>query len=156
METLEQYHVKSLSCYESVSREGKPFKLISSSEEPIFCYAHNDFVKIYRPNSKLRFLYGGEKSEEYVFGLEQLPNKGDILFILREEKKMSSPFLHTISMLFASIARLHKYQEVLSKVFHFASYTSSSYTTLMKQGSERHRNRWKRFLNLECLDYNYL
>ena len=72
LETLEQYHVKSLSCYESVSREGKPFKLISSSEEPIFCYAHNDFVKIYRPNSKLRFLYGGEKSEEYVFGLAQM------------------------------------------------------------------------------------
>ena len=29
LETLEQYHVKSLSCYESVSREGKPFKPVS-------------------------------------------------------------------------------------------------------------------------------
>ena len=94
LETLEQYHVKSLSCYESVSREGKPFKLISSSEEPIFCYAHNDFVKIYRPNSKLRFLYGGEKSEEYVFGLAQLPNKGDILFITGGEKDVLSLSAH--------------------------------------------------------------
>ena len=94
METLEQYHVKSLSCYESVSREGKPFKLTSSSEEPIFCYAHNDFVKIYRPNSKLRFLYGGEKSEEYVFGLAQLPNKGDILFITGGEKDVLSLSAH--------------------------------------------------------------
>ena len=94
LETLEQYHVKSLSCYESVSREGKPFKLTSSSEEPIFCYAHNDFVKIYRPNSKLRFLYGGEKSEEYVFGLARLPNKGDILFITGGEKDVLSLSAH--------------------------------------------------------------
>ena len=90
-----------------------------------------------------------------------IPAAAGLLFLVlpakkMEEKKMSSLFLHTISMLFVSIARLHKYQEVLSKVFHFASYTSSSYTTLMKQGSEGHRNRWKRFLNLECLDYNYL
>ena len=75
LETLEQYHVKSLSCYESVSREGNPFKFISSFEEPIFCYAHNDFVKIYRPNSKLRFLYGGEKSEEYNSVLNVLQDK---------------------------------------------------------------------------------
>ncbi len=93
-ETLDKYHVKSLSRYESVSGEGNFFMLSSSSEEPIFCYHQGEFVKIYRPYSKLRFLYGGEKLEDYVFGLAQLPNKGDILFITGGEKDVLSLSAH--------------------------------------------------------------
>ena len=89
-----RYHVKSLFRYEAVSNQGKPYTLTSTKEEPMFCYVMGDFVKIYRPNSKLRFLYGGEKQEDYVFGFEQLPNKGDILFITGGEKDVLSLSAH--------------------------------------------------------------
>ena len=92
--TLTQYRVKSLFRYEAVSGQGKAFTLTSTKEEPIFCYTMGDFVKIYRPKSKLRFLYGGEKLEDYIFGFEQLPNKGDILFITGGEKDVLSLSAH--------------------------------------------------------------
>lgn len=92
--TLTQYRVKSLFRYDAISGQGKAFTLTSTKEEPIFCYTMGDFVKIYRPKSKLRFLYGGEKLEDYIFGFEQLPNKGDILFITGGEKDVLSLSAH--------------------------------------------------------------
>ena len=92
--TLTQYHVKSLFRYEAISSQGKQFTLASTNEEPMFCYMMGDFVKLYRPKSKLRFLYGGEKLEDYIFGFEQLPNKGDILFITGGEKDVLSLSAH--------------------------------------------------------------
>jgi len=91
---LERFHVKSLSKYESISNEGKAYTVYSMVDEPMFCYCMGDFVKIYRPFSKLRFLYGGNKAEDYVFGFEQLPNKGDILFITGGEKDVLSLSSH--------------------------------------------------------------
>ena len=91
---LQKYHVKSLFRYETISNQGNPFSLTSTKNEPIFCYVMGDFVKIYRPNSKLRFLYGGVKSKDYIFGFEQLPSKGDILFITGGEKDVLSLSSH--------------------------------------------------------------
>ena len=91
---LQKYHVKSLFRYETISNQGNPFSLTSTKNEPIFCYVMDDFVKIYRPNSKLRFLYGGDKSKDYIFGFEQLPSKGDILFITGGEKDVLSLSSH--------------------------------------------------------------
>ena len=91
---LQKYHVKSLFRYETISNQGNPFSLTSTKNEPIFCYVMGDFVKIYRPNSKLRFLYGGNKSKDYIFGFEQLPSKGDILFITGGEKDVLSLSSH--------------------------------------------------------------
>lgn len=90
IKTLDRYQVKSLSHYEAISKQGKPYVLIATTKEPIFCYMMGSFVKIYRPYSQLRFLYGGEKHDDYIFGLEQLPNKGDILFITGGEKDVLS------------------------------------------------------------------
>ncbi len=88
---LLKYKVCSLASYESINSEGQPFKLIASATEPIFAYQGKGYIKLYRPNSaKLRFLYGGSKPENYCFGLEQLPNKGDILFITGGEKDVLS------------------------------------------------------------------
>ena len=52
------------------------------------------FVKVYRPKSKLRFLYGGEKVTDYVFGFQQLPSKGDTIFITGGEKDVLSLSAH--------------------------------------------------------------
>ena len=92
--TLQRYNVKSLVRYEALSNQGKTYTLLSSQDEPMFCYMMGDFVKVYRPFSKLRFVYGGEKREDYIFGFEQLPNKGDMLFITGEEKDVLSLSAH--------------------------------------------------------------
>lgn len=92
--TLLRFHVKSLARYESVSSQGKPFSLVSTREEPMFAYCLGRFVKVYRPNSKLRFLYGGKEVDDYVFGFEQLPCKGDMIFITGGEKDVLSLSAH--------------------------------------------------------------
>ena len=91
---LQRYNVKSLVRYEALSNQGKTYTLLSSQDEPMFCYMMGDFVKVYRPFSKLRFVYGGEKREDYIFGFEQLPNKGDMLFITGGEKDVLSLSAH--------------------------------------------------------------
>ena len=92
--TLQRFHVKSLARYESISNQGKPFTLRGTHEEPMFAYNMGAFVKVYRPKSKLRFLYGGEKVTDYVFGFQQLPSKGDIIFITGGEKDVLSLSAH--------------------------------------------------------------
>lgn len=92
--TLERYNVHSLARYESVSSQGKPFALYSTADEPMYAYVQGDFVKLYRPKSKVRFLYGGSKTEDYIFGFEQLPSKGDVLFITGGEKDVLSLAAH--------------------------------------------------------------
>ena len=94
VKTLQRFHVKALIRYESISNQGKPFTLVSTLEEPIFAYCMGKFVKVYRPKSKLRFLYGGEKVDDYVFGFQQLPSKGDIIFITGGEKDVLSLTAH--------------------------------------------------------------
>lgn len=87
---LKRYNVVSIREFESVNSEGKPFTLHSTQQEPIFGYLQQNFIKIYRPFSNIRFLYGGQVEESYCFGLEQLPAKGDILYITGGEKDVLS------------------------------------------------------------------
>lgn len=83
---LNRYKVKSLTSYKSKNSEGTPFQLETSRTEPIFAYFGNGYIKLYRPYSKMRFLYGGQMPEIYCFGLEQLPQRGDVVFITGGEK----------------------------------------------------------------------
>ena len=85
-EILTTYKVISLQEYKSETNEGNPFVLNNSESEPIFGYLGKRYIKLYRPSSKLRFLYGGDFGDRYCFGLEQLPTKGDTLFITGGEK----------------------------------------------------------------------
>lgn len=94
LETLKTYKVCSLKEFRSESNEGKPFCFASSQQEPIFGYVGKRHVKIYRPFSEIRFLYGGNLGDNYCFGLEQLPAKGDTLFITGGEKDVLSLSAH--------------------------------------------------------------
>lgn len=89
-EILKLYKVISLKEFQSENNDGKSFSLKSSEQEPIFGYCGKRHVKIYRPFSEIRFLYGGNFGENYCFGLEQLPIKGDTLFITGGEKDVLS------------------------------------------------------------------
>ena len=94
LKVLQRYKVRNLATFESVSNQGNNYCIQATEQEPIFCYNIGDFVKTYRPFSKVRFMYGGEKIENYIFGFEQLPNKGDILFITGGEKDVMSLASH--------------------------------------------------------------
>ena len=83
---LANYKVISLLEYKSETNEGKEFSLVSTESEFTFGYMGKRYIKLYRPHSKLRFLYGGDFGDRYCFGLEQLPTKGDTLFITGGEK----------------------------------------------------------------------
>ncbi len=89
-DVLIQYGVSSVGKFEGVNKEGNSYTLNSSEQEPMFAYPGKRFIKLYRPFSKLRFLYAGELVDGYIFGLEQLPARGDILFITGGEKDVMS------------------------------------------------------------------
>ena len=89
-EILKLYKVVSLDEFTSENKDSKSFALQSSAEEPMFGYFGKKYVKIYRPFSQIRFLYGGNPPESYCFGLEQLPAKGSTLFITGGEKDVLS------------------------------------------------------------------
>jgi len=91
---LKLYKTVSLKEFRSENKDNKPFYYTSSENEPIFGYMGKRYVKIYRPFSEIRFLYGGNIGESYCFGLEQLPAKGDTLFITGGEKDVMTLAAH--------------------------------------------------------------
>lgn len=93
-DTLRAYKVFSLREFQSENSDGKPFTIHSTDNEPVFAYQGKRHVKIYRPFSNIRFLYGGLLPDNYCFGLEQLPAKGDTLFITGGEKDVLSLVSH--------------------------------------------------------------
>lgn len=118
--TLNRYGVASLAEYCSVSNAGRSFTVGSSASEPMFGYVRPNGIKVYRPQSQSRFLFGGSFNDYYCFGLEQLPATGDTLFITGGEKDVLSLAAHGCpAICFGSeTARIpHKLIEELSHRF---------------------------------------
>ncbi len=88
--TLEKYNVVSVQRFTATNKDKKKYTITHSEAEPIFGYQHKNFVKIYRPKSDIRFLFLGQKPETYIFGLDHLPPRGDVLFITGGEKDVLS------------------------------------------------------------------
>ena len=93
-EVLKLFQVVSLKKFSSENNEGKPFSIVATDKEPVFGYTAKQYVKVYRPHSEMRFLSAGDFGENYCFGLEQLPAKGDLLFITGGEKDVMSLTVH--------------------------------------------------------------
>ena len=91
---LHRYGVVSLMEYRSETREGKAFGFTSTPAEPMFGYRGKWGIKVYRPQSEIRFVYGGHTGDNYCFGLEQLPSKGDLLFVTGGEKDVLTLVSH--------------------------------------------------------------
>lgn len=89
---LKRYKVYSLSKFSSFrSTNGQPYSVMSNPKNPMFMYDQGTSAKVYRPlNTKGRFLNAGTKLEGYAFGFEQLPTKGDVVFITGGEKDVLS------------------------------------------------------------------
>ena len=91
---LNRYGVQSLKEYRSETKDGKAFGFTSTAIEPMFGYAGKWGVKVYRPKSEVRFVYGGHTGDNYCFGLEELPPKGDTLFLTGGEKDVLTLAAH--------------------------------------------------------------
>lgn len=120
-ETLQRFGVVSLSEFNGVSNTGHSYTFRSTLTEPMYGYLLADGIKIYRPKSKSRFVYGGSIKDYYCFGLNQLPATGDTLFITGGEKDVLSLSAHGFpAICFGSeTARIsHKLVEELSHRFH--------------------------------------
>jgi len=87
---LIKYKVVSLESFSGVNKDGKPYTIKSTVKEPAYSDLNEQFIKVYRPFSTQRFLYFGIKPEGFVFGMDQLPARGDILFITGGEKDVMS------------------------------------------------------------------
>lgn len=91
---MHRYGTVSLAEYRGETREGKAFGFSSTPAEPMFGYKGKWGVKVYRPMSEVRFVYGGHTGDNYCFGLEQLPSKGDLLFLTGGEKDVLTLAAH--------------------------------------------------------------
>ena len=92
--TLNKYNVRPLHSFSSVNQEGKTYTLTETAQEAMYGYMGDKYIKIYRPHSEMRFLYAGDLGDSYCFGLDQLPAKGDLLFITGGEKDVMSLAAH--------------------------------------------------------------
>ena len=85
-EILDRYNVKEVDIMKVPSKNNGVSLIKSESHTPIYVYQFPWGFKVYNPLGTQRFLYIGRKPENYIFGFDQLPNTGLILFITGGEK----------------------------------------------------------------------
>ncbi len=101
-ETLKKFDVRSIKVFKSCRSDGTPYNIVMDGH-PFFGYFFDKGkgVKIYRPGHTIRFLYAGRFPHPYVFGLNQLPPTGDVLYFTGGEKdvlSLTSHGFHAISL----------------------------------------------------------
>ena len=102
-DVLDRYRVKVLSSFTAISKEGKPYTIKAGNNMLIFAYDFGTWAKLYKPlaERKYRFQYLGSKPQNFVFGLNQLPDKGDLVLITGGEKdtmSLAARGFHAISL----------------------------------------------------------
>jgi hypothetical protein len=66
---LNRFRVKSGKILLGINKEGKPYEIKATPTSPMFVYhTIDDAIKVYMPQSKLRFLYAHHSEGEYVYG----------------------------------------------------------------------------------------
>lgn len=99
VEILNRFNVKGVESCTIVKKDGKSFSVFSSIFLPLFayCFDNGKGYKIYRPKAASRFMYLGRLPNPYIFGWEQLPASGDMVFITGGEKDVMSLAAHGFS-----------------------------------------------------------
>ncbi len=97
--TLQKYNVHSLKSINFSKSDGNKYCVFGSKTLPAYAYFFNNMqgVKVYRPTAKNRFLYAGQLPHPYIFGWEQLPEHGDVIFITGGEKDVMALSSHGFS-----------------------------------------------------------
>jgi hypothetical protein len=144
---LKHYKVVSLNEFSSENSDNKPFYFKSTDNEPLFGYLGKVRIKIYRPYSNLRFLYAGEPEEHYCFGLEQLPAKGDTLFITGGERDVLTLASHGFHAICFNSESSNIPKSIIRKLTYRFKHIVILYDT-DKTGlssSQKHQNELKEF-----------
>lgn len=83
-DVLAKYNVKSIFSYQTKNGMTIDYK----KSKYIFAYAlENACYKIYQPfNSKFKWSWIGQKPKDYIFGIDQLPESGELLLISAGER----------------------------------------------------------------------
>lgn len=79
--------------------DGRQYGIYSTALTPSYGYFFQEGkgIKVYRPRVENRFLYAGELPSPYIFGLDQLPSRGNMLLITGGEKDVLSLSSHGFS-----------------------------------------------------------
>ncbi|MFT5252079.1 MAG: hypothetical protein ACI87N_001084 [Flavobacteriales bacterium] len=89
---LKRFEVTCLEEYKTTGKTGNPYTVNCHPEGHIFAYENDNWIKIYKPLSdkNFKFQYLGSKETDFIFGLKQLPQDGETLFITGGEKDVIS------------------------------------------------------------------
>lgn len=142
LSTLEKYHVRSIDTAR-LEREGKdPYTVYGTKKQPAFGYMFDKGrgMKVYRPLSENRFLYAGVLPKPYIFGLEQLPERGDLLLITGGEKDVMSLAAHGFHAICFNSETSRIYENVirpLSERFSSVIFLYDSDATGIRESSSR-------------------
>ena len=139
---LQHFAVKSLKSFSFTRSDGKDFYFTSSLEFPMYGYTFNGVtgVKIYRPGAPVRFMYAGILPTPYIFGLQQLPEHGDFLYITGGEKDVLSLTAHGFSAVCLNSESCHISTELfqmLSGRFHTIVFLYDSDTSGIRESALR-------------------
>lgn len=87
-DVLNRFGVKCVLSLKLTYEDGHFFTITSDYKEPCYAYSFNSDTgyKVYRPGNKTRFMQLGNLPRPYIFGLEQLPEYGNMLFFTGGEK----------------------------------------------------------------------
>lgn len=97
-EHLDFYGVNALRSVFAYSKSNNPYTIEATEYEPIYAYIEEGWAKIYRPYSQpMKFLYVGDKPDYFVFGYDQLPEKGKNLYLVGGEKDVITMYAHGMS-----------------------------------------------------------
>lgn len=88
IDTLRRYNVVAIEEFTNTSKAGNSYTVKSTPDKFIFAYENSHWIKLYKPldEKQYRFQYLGIKEPGYIFGWQQLPENGDIVFITGGEK----------------------------------------------------------------------
>lgn len=95
-DVLHLYNVAALSEFTYTNKDNKQYSFKSSKEKYIFAYDNDTWAKLYKPldEKKYKFQHLGSKEPNYIFGWQQLPEKGETVFITGGEKDVLSLVAH--------------------------------------------------------------
>ncbi|HRH35927.1 MAG TPA: toprim domain-containing protein, partial [Catalimonadaceae bacterium] len=95
-EILNRFNVKALSKFSTMNKKGTAYSKRSDHNHFIFTYDHGNWHKLYKPldDKKFRFQFLGPKPQNFVFGFDQLPEKGTYVFLTGGEKDVMSLAAH--------------------------------------------------------------
>ena len=95
---LEFFNIKPVFRLSAFRKDNSPYEIESGSKQLIYAWEYDGWSKWYMPNiknvQKKAFGYLGKKPSDFVFGLEQLPETGDDLYLIAGEKDCVNMYSH--------------------------------------------------------------